>query len=304
MTTAIQGTPISIDLTQLALSSGWTVSGVTATHDNCNPGSLYLLNYNLIPGATYTYSYQIVSITSGYVQALLGSSCGTQYTTAQTVTETIVANGTQFSFYANGACTIELFSIGVVAQITSQTSQNTMSYSERLRSAHNTDKWMFYTYIPDNAFSIFTSTFSFNYGLPYFHEQGSYSRCNFYGVQYAGIVNFSSNEQPTRVKTFLSLNYQANQLLTSPSIFTSLGQQSQLFSGNFLQATYNNGTQVYSNEGLYKASFLRDMNVDLYNGSQLKGNWMTVELLATSPSTPLQLYTVELEYAHSAQGIR
>jgi len=304
ISTAIQGTPITIDLTQLALSSGWTISGNIATHDSCNVGNLYLLNNPIVSGKSYIYTYQILSIGSGYVQAFLGLQGGAQYTTPQIVTETVVANGTQFSFYATGNCSITLFSIGLAPQVQSQTAINTLSYSERIRASHNTNKWMFYSYIPDNAFSIYTNTYSFNYGQPYLHLQGSNSRCNFYGVQFPAIVNISSTEQPTRVKTFLSFNYQSNQLLTSPSIATSLGQNSVLFSDNFLYATYNNGLKVYNNEGLYKASFLRDLNVDLYNGSQLKGNWMTLQLQATTPSLPLQLYTTEIEYNHSSQGIR
>lgn len=293
--TALQDTPIQIDLTQVARDSGWSVDGTLATHQSCNAGYVYLLNYPLIIGQQYQYTYQIISISGGYVQAYTGA----QYTTPQWVTETITANSTQFYFYSNANCAIDDFSTESIQAITSYTAQNTISFSEK------TDKWQsFYTYIPDNAFSLYTDTFSFYQGVPYLHGQGSYSRGNFYGVQYPAIINISSNEQPTRVKTFIGLNYQANELLISPSIQTSLGQQSQLFAGNYLQATYNDGSQVYSNEGMYKASFLRDMNVDLVNGPPLKGNWLTMELQTTSPSTPLALYTTEINYAHSFQGIR
>lgn len=296
--TAIENNPITISLTQLALSSGWTVDGITATHDSCNSGNLYLLNFPLTIGQSYRYTYVIPSITSGYVQASLGTNTGGAYTTPQTVTETVVANGTQLFFFSNGNCSITNFSIESVQALTNPTQQNTISFSE------DNKKWRFYTYIPDSAFSLFTDTFSFYQGAAYFHQQGSPSRCNFYGVQYPATINISTNEQPTIAKTFLSLNYQCNQLLLSPSIFTSIGQQSELFSGNFLQATYNDGTQVYSSEGLYKAAFLRDAREDLYVGSPLKGNWLTIELVTTSPSTPLNLFSTEITYNHSYQNIR
>lgn len=298
MTTAIQDTPITISLTQLAISSGWALDGIVAEHDGCNDGNLYLLNYPLTLGQTYRYTFPILTMTSGYLEVFLGTNHGAQYTTAQNVDETIVANGAQLYIYANGNCSIENFAIESVQVITSPTSRNTISFSEK------TDKWIFYNYIPDYAFSLFTDTFSFYQGNAYFHQQGSPNRCNFYGVQYPAQLSISTNESPTLSKTFISLNYQCNQLLLSPSIETSLGQRSLLDTGNFLQATYNDGTQVYSTEGQYHASFLRDMNVDLYNGPPLKGNWMVMDLITTSPSTPLNLFSTEIQYAKSYQNIR
>lgn len=299
MITALQGTPIVISLTDLARSSGWSVDGSIATHDSCIPGNLYIINYPITPGLTYRYTYQILTVGSGYVETFVGTNHGAQFTTPQFVDETIVAGTGELYIFANSICSIENFSIETVQVLTSQTQQNTIAFSEKVK------KWCsFYSYIPDNAFTLFIDTFSFYNGNIYVHQHGSNARGNFYGVQYGAEINFSTNEQPSVVKTYLGINYQANQLLLSPSIFTQLGQQSQLFSGNYLQATYNDGTQIHSIEGMYKSSFLRDMNVDLYNGSPLKGNWLTLNLVTTSPSTPLILFTTEILYAHSYNNIR
>lgn len=292
---AFQNNPIFIDLTQAALSTGWTTDGNIATHDSCVAGNLYLLDFPLTIGQRYTYTYIINYINAGYVT----TNFGAHQTTSGLVQETITATATQLYFFANGGCQIENFVIDISYVPLGNYAQNTIAWSERQ------NKWTsFYTYDPDCAFSMFTKTFPSKNGDVYVQEANTNQRCNFFGVQYPATIEVSTNEQPTRVKTYLSLNYQANQLLLSPSIFTSLGQQSQLFSGNFLYATYNDGTLIYSNEGMYKASLLRDMNIDIYNGPPLKGNWMTVELQTTSPSTPLALYTTEVQYAHSAQGIR
>ncbi len=300
--TAVENQPIFIDLTQLAISSGWTVNGTVAHHDSCVAGPIYIINYPIVAGQTYTYSWQVLDISSGYVQANLGTAQGAPQTVAgDVITETVTAAGSnpQMFFYSNGTCDIQQFTISQVAQQTSPTQQNTISFSEKTR------KWgSFYSYIPDNAFSLFTDTFSFYHGNMYLHEQGQYERCNFYGIQYPSTIFISTNESPTLAKTFLAVNYQANQLLIAPSIETSTGQNSVLFPGNFLQATYNNGDEVYSSEGLYKASFLRDMTVDLYNGAQLKGNWLTMALVTTSPSTPMNMFSSEINYVHSYQNIR
>jgi len=61
---------------------------------------------------------------------------------------------------------------------------------------------------------------------------------------------------------------------------------------------------VYAVEGIYKASFMRDMNVDIVNGPQLKGNWMTIDLINASPSTPLNVFSTEVSYTHSYGNTR
>lgn len=301
MTTAIQNNPIIISLTQLALTSGWSVDGTVASHDSCNSGNLYLLNYPLTIGQSYRYTYDVISRTSGYVQAFLGSNSGMQITNTGIVDEMVVANGTQLYFYSNGTLSIDNFSIEVISAQTNPFQQNTIAYCEK------NDKWTsFYSYIPDNAFSLFVNTYSFYQGNVYLHEHATPNRCNFYNVQYPATIYFSSNEQPTISKTFLALNYQANQLLITPpsGIGTSLNQLSQLMPSNFIQATYNDGSVIFSTEGFFKASFLRDMTIDIINGSQLKGNYMTIGLTTTSPSTPMNIFTTEINYAHSYQNVR
>lgn len=299
---AIENTPITINLLMVVNDTGWSVDGAIATHESCNAGNIYVLNYPLTTGQTYTYSWQVLSITSGFVQANLGSAQGSAKTTpGGVITETVIAAGSnpKFFFYSNGNCSIENFTISVVAAQTSPTQQNTISFSEK------TKKWgSFYSYIPDNAFSLFTDTFSFYQGNVYLHEQGLLERCNFYGVQYPAQVSISTNEQPTISKTFLGINYQANQLLVSPSIQTSTGQFSNLIAQDFVQVEYNDGSIGYTSEGLYKASFLRDMNVDLINGPELKGNWLTCNLITTSPSSPMNVFSSEINYVHSYQNIR
>ncbi len=46
------------------------------------------------------------------------------------------------------------------------------------------------------------------------------------------------------------------------------------------------------------------MNVDIINGPQLKGNWMTVDLVNASPSLPLSVFSTEISYVHSFSNTR
>jgi hypothetical protein len=109
-------------------------------------------------------------------------------------------------------------------------------------------------------------------------------------------------------KTFLSVNYQANQLLVTPSlgINTSTGQKSELINVDFEQQVLTDGAITvicYEVEGLYKGSFMREFP-DLVNGNPLKGNYLTMGLETTAPSGILVLFTTEVSYNHSYQNIR
>lgn len=307
-TTAVQNTPIEIDLTELAKSSGWTVNGNIASHSSCNSGNLYVINYPIVEGNTYEFSWQPITVTSGYVQAFMGTTGGIQYTAGTgVVTETLTAAGTnpQFYFYSNGNCDIQNFTISEAAESTSLTQQNTMSFSEK------TKKWIsFYTYIPDNAFSLFTNTYSFYNGDLYVHESGSENRNNFYGTQYQSIIQFVDSAASIVPKSYLSLSIQSNQLMVTgeDGITTSLGQVSELAAQDFIKDYLSDGISSYNVntiEGIYSAGFLRDSNSPggLLNGDPLKGTYLICTLISTSTG-PLLLYTINIVSKHSAIGSR
>lgn len=300
MYSAIENNPIFIDLTQAALSTGWTTDGVVASHDSCQPGSLFLLNYSLTIGQTYRYSYDILSISSGYVQVNIGTS----QTTPGFVTETVVATSAQISIFANGTCSIENFVIEVDTDVVSEYAQNTIAFSEKI------GKWTsFYTYAPDSAFSLFVRSYTFKDGDAYFQEANTPFRCNFFGAQYLSTIYFSSNEQPSFPKTYQSINYQANQLLITPpsGVVSANGQVSELIPTDFLQMELADAVSpsvfIYDVEGIFKANFMRAFP-DLVNGDVIQGNYLTMGLQTTAPSGILVLFTTELNYVRSYSNTR
>lgn len=303
MATAIENNPIVISLTDLALSSGWTIDGSLATHSSCNAGNLYILNYPLTIGQSYTYTYDIQSISGGYVEAFLGTNHGAQYTTPQFVEETVVANGTQLYLYSNANCVIDNFAIGLVLEAVSPTAQNTISYSEK------SQKWVsFYTYIPDHVFALFTDVFPFYLGDAYVLQSGSENRNNFFGKDYQSIIQFVDNVAPTVPKSYLSLSLQSNELMVTGDngISTSLGQISELAAFDFIKDYLTDGVSSYNVntiEGVYSANFLRDKNDDLLNGTPLKGNYIIITLISTT-NTTLLLYTVNIVARYSPIGSR
>ncbi len=247
----------------------------------------------------------MISISGGYVQPFLGTATGTQRTTAGFYTETITVTGNSlFQFYSNANCVIEVFTIQNTFIDTNDKQTHTIAFSEVL------NKWIsFRSLVYDKAFSMFINTYSFNNGNMYVHDHQSESRNMFYGVQYPSIIKFVDNKEPLMSKSYLSINYQANQLLitTTDGIQTSLGQVSELIDEDWLKYTLSDGVtqvDVYDQEGIYSASFLRDKNEDIINGTPLKGNYCTIELKTVDNNNPLRLFTVGIVVNVSKVGAR
>ncbi len=304
-TTALVNTPIEIDLVALTKDEGWVVDGVQARHSPCNPGVMLLNNYPLTIGVSYEYTFDITVASGLTLIVFLGTNQGATYSAIGEVHETVEANGTQLYIFADGTCTIENFVIRPVLTIADNKAQNTISFSEKTR------KWVsFYSYIPTNAFPLFTDMFSFDrLSDLYVHESGSNERNKFYGTQYQSIIQFVDATAPAVPKTFQSLSIQCNELMitTSQGIQTSLGQLSELAAIDFIKDFLSDGVSqvnVFNLEGVFSANFLRDINSGgLLDGDCLKGNYLLVELISTN-NQPLLLYTINVVATRSPIGSR
>jgi len=118
------------------------------------------------------------------------------------------------------------------------------------------------------------------------------------------------NQNVTFVSTFESMSIQGNMLMitTEEGVETSLGQVSDLIAEDFTKSTLDDGVTtvtVNSVEGVYSASFMRDINSvgGIVNGDVLKGNWILVEIITTE-STKLRLFSVAVHSEKSYIGTR
>lgn len=306
MYSTLDNTPLEIDLVALANTTGWSMEGNVAVHDSCNAGTMYLLTFPIVVGSSYSFSYQVESISGGNIQPSIGTALGVARTVAGFYTETLVATGTtpRFSFYSNANCRVTLMDIKVVVVNILTKQKNSIVYSEI------TNKWVTYlSTSADAGVSLYNRLYTFKLGRMYVHKSNTDSRLNIYGTDYQSVLKFTENQNPTQVKTFQSINYQANQLLitTTDGITTSLGQVSELVAADFLQDSMTDGItsiDVYSLEGVYQSSFRRDKNIDLNEGDTLKGNYITIELINPTGGGILKLFTVCVNSVVSRQGIR
>lgn len=308
MYTAVQDTPIVVDFLTAANDTGWSVDGNIATHTSCNSGNITLLTYPLIAGHTYKISYSVLSIAGGYVQPFAGDTGGIQRTTTGIYVENILAAGTSpvITYFSNANCSIQEFNIQDTINDTNPKQTNTLCYSALVK------KWSdFRTFSPDFGFSLFIHTYTLYQGDLYEHANNSNSRNNFYGTQYDTIFKFVDNKQPQSVKVYNSIALQSNELMvtTTEGITTSLGQISELSDLDFIKDVLDDGVtsvNVTSVEGIFSASFWKNINSPggLINGDDLRGNYLTVELITTVGSTVLQLFSVGINTSLSKIGVR
>lgn len=276
--TTLQNTPITIDLTQQGNSRGWSISGTDAIHEACNNGYIDLISYPITAGLSYEYSYQIKSIDSGFIRPELGGVIGTSRTSIGYYTETATAvNNGKLRFYSTANNRISLVNIRVTTEVFDLKSKNTIVWSEK------NNKWSDYrNYSPDCGYSLFTDMFTYKNGSLYAHKKNNTPN-NYYGVQYKSIINVVANSGKTIPQTFESISYEASGLMvtTTDGIKTSLGQLSELTEQDFLKDVLNDGVttvNIYDVEGMYSSGFWKE-KPDLINGRELKGTYVTIELI-------------------------
>lgn len=302
---ALENSPIQVNLLTQANTTGWTVDGVNAIHDACNTGNLPLTTYPVIGGNTYQVSYIVNSISGGNVQIQSPGSNGAARTTPALYVETITPTSNGFvSFYSNANCSITAFNI---IPITSA-SGTTIVFSP---FTGPNGKWSdFRSYYPDFGWSLYTRTIvGFQGQLYTFENGGGANTNNFFGTQYQSSIKFVEAKNPDIVKDFEALNYQANMLLVSTidGIQSSLGQISTLIDTDFIKQKLQDGAlevTLYQKDQVYSASFLNDENEDVVNGSQLRGNFLIVELITNDGSTPLTLFSIAVRSKYVPIGAR
>lgn len=300
---AIENTPISVNLLTQANDTGWSIDGSIATHTACNSGYIRLLK-PIIASVTYQVSYAVLSISGGYVQLFAGTTGGIQRTTPGLYVETITSNGTVLSFFSNANCQIQSFNIRNTVVDTSNTQQHTPVYS------FDEKKWIeFRTIAPDYGFSIYIDMVTMYQGQLWLHENGSPNRNSFYGTQYQTIFQYVENSHPEQLKSYNSIALQSNELLvtTTSGITTSLGQVSELIEQDFIKSVLSDGVSsvnVESVTGIFSASFLKDKNIDLLNGDQLKGNYITIILTTVNGNIALKLFSIAVNASIDHIGVR
>lgn len=300
----LQNTPITINLDEATRTTGWTIEGNKAYHETCNAGRM-VFSETLSINIPYLITIRVNSISGGILRIDLGNDSSDDITTSgfyDNIELTSTTTG-ELSIYSDAECEIEIFTYRIVEVITSIKQQNTITLREK------TNRWIsFLTYNPDVGTSLFNNTYVYKEGKLYVQVNQNTERNRFFGTQYDTILKFVSNANQAETKTFQSIAYDSNELLitTEDGITTSLGQVSELIDLDFLKDTLTDGVdevKIYNAEGIYSAGFMRDKNVDINNGDELKGTYIIVELITTN-NNALILKNVQVNSVPSKIGVR
>jgi hypothetical protein len=298
---ALENTPIQVNLLTAINDTGWSYANGTATHIVCNAGLITLEDYPVIAGHQYTITYALLTISGGYLAPVVGGTTGTHYTSPNINVDTITATSNGFvQFYSNANCTVQ----GLNLKDITVDDPLTIVYAAINKKWSDTR-----TLYPEFGLSLYTNSVLIKDGVVYLQENGSNSRNYFFGVQYQSSIKFAEARLPTELKTYNSIALQSNQIMvtTASGITTNLGQVSSLIDQDFLKSALNDGVSainVYSQVGIYSASFLKDQNQDIINGDALNGNYIIIELITENGNTPLQLYSIAVNASVKHIGTR
>lgn len=151
----------------------------------------------------------------------------------------------------------------------------------------------FASFYPEGMVSIATMLITFKNGRLYVHDDGF---CTFYGTAFNAEITAVFNDNSLQKKTFVSLGEVASQVWDCPQITTSMysygttKQSSRLLASHFQQL-----------ESMYHSTFRRDENSNggLYNGNQLKGNWLQAKFRVQNATNFVTLNMVSMKYINS-----
>ena len=302
----VEGIPKTIDLLKQGKSTGWSSSGNLATHETCNAGYIQANGVTISNGVSYTIYYEVLSISSGYINVSIGSSVSSNVTTTGLKSAVLTASGDlKLRVFSNANCVIQLISITNNEEDVDNKQKNTVSFSQEI------GKWTsFYTFAPEYGCSLFTNLYTFKGGQTYLHNPLDTNRGVIYGVEYKPYIKAIFNQSPAVQKMFQSINMNSGTLMITDSegVETSLGQLSNLKEIDFLQHTLSDGLttiNIYSKDNIYLARFMRDTSSSggLNFGDLLKGNYVVIDLYAPDPDS-LKLISVSVKSVPSIVNVR
>jgi len=292
--TILKNTSLLIDLPSDMAEQGWLVSDTIAYHEGCNSGYIEKV-FNLSSSTTWTFTYTILSMTSGSINIVVGGNVGISRTAPGTYSETFTITGSSVlvRFFSTGVNSLQLLQIYSPLQ---NTSSRTLLFNE------DANKWVGdQSAHPEMMSKFINDFFMFDHGRMWICNSDEVPRNNFFGVQYTSQIVFYCNLNPTEVKLFHSMRQKSNKVWSVPDITIfpyygkPNGQKSRLKKGRFK-----------SKQGDFFADFLRDLsdprftsNLDaLLNGAKLQGSVMKITI-ENDDITEVRLLSIDITVSKS-----
>jgi hypothetical protein len=153
----------------------------------------------------------------------------------------------------------------------------------------------FYSYNPEMMGCLNTLLITFKDGGLWKHDSETY--CNFYGTQYDASITGVFNDNSLEKKSWNAITQLANGVWECPLVYSNVNtygsqrQETVMIPQNFIQY-----------EGNWSGPILRDSHSigGVYNGNQMKGNYLVIKFLKQNASSFIYLNGVSVLYKNSA----
>ena len=216
----------------------------------------------------------------------------------------------------NKCYTLSLQSTFPVTTPTARPLPVTLSFDETVRG------WTsFYSYIPNQIFSVQNNFYSTRNGNIYQHYSTGVNRANFYGTQHDCTVQTIFNTNPSLVKSFQTINYEGGGNWQMTSLTTNEDKMVNQLDANLPAISVfsipltlaSMETAMLKNEFKRKEDkyFANIINTSAFTQGEViygksisgvKGFFATVEMTATNTATSgtNELFSVSLDYTESS----
>ncbi len=301
--TILKNTDLFIDLPLDFSNQGWVISANKAYHSGCNSG--YIEKIFDLSGATqWSFTYTILSVTTGSINIVVNGVNGVSRTTAGTYTETFTVTGANrlIRFFSTGENALEIVKIypsnGAITGTTLAFNEDALRFTT------------YYSYVPEFTNKFINSFFTFKDGGLWEHNVNE-TRNNFYGEQFTSKVRFICNFEFQKNKLFFNLRLDSKGAWFSPYMKTQItdqfpnGMESRLKKSNFKLI-----------DGKLWGDVLRDLTDPafagisnpttraleaLFKGRKMQGGYMIIEL-ENADTTEAKLSSVEVYYVEAERN--
>ncbi len=185
---------------------------------------------------------------------------------------------------------------------------NTLSFDESVRGFPS-----FYSYKPDQLFSVRGSFYSLKDGEIWKHYDDTVSRGSFYGVTSKASVTFVFNPNVSASKVFKTISYEGSNGWKVDSFATDTGDTTNIIY-SYDEGSYTEGGVIYrvgfdNKENKYHANLVNSSSAKagevLWGGNMtgVKGYFATVKVstdTTTNPGGPKELFAVSSNYVESS----
>lgn len=300
--TTYKNVPLTINVEDDYIDSGWDLSLGEAIHSACNPGSMINTGIAIEAGKSHVVEFEVFGVINGGVKAKIGTKESEMHYSPGYYKEVLQdVNGSVLEFYGEGVVGIRN------VKVYSQTMEPvTIAFSEDM------NKWVtYYSYAPETIINFIDKFFTCKFGRLWIHNTNPL-RNNFYGSQYDNRISYVVNIDKDNDKLWYNIwlkskgRWHAPVIVTDPSDQFPNGMLTRIKPKNFV-----------IKDGKLWADILRDLKdprfssiespverelTAIFKGRMMQGPYLTIDLVCKD-TTEARVESSEVYYVDVERSV-